>query len=135
MGPWPDRMALAEGCGNVSGKADAVHAYRLLSGSEAGLTKGISQTRREGAMRQLTYVDPGRAEWQEAPDPALPDTTGAVVRPLAVARCDLDLPMATAGLFPGPFAVGHETVAEVVTVGDDVRVRKPGERVLVPFQV
>jgi len=52
-----------------------------------------------------------------------------------VARCDLDLPMATAGLFPGPFAVGHETVAEVVTIGDDVRVRKPGERVLVPFQV
>jgi hypothetical protein len=36
---------------------------------------------------------------------------GAVVWPLAVTPRDLDLPMAMAGLFPGPFAVGHETVA------------------------
>jgi hypothetical protein len=28
-------------------------------------------------------------------------------------------PMATAGLFPGPFAVGHETVADVVAIGPD----------------
>ena len=86
-------------------------------------------------MRQLTFVEAGRVEWRDLPDVVLPDAAGAVVRPLAVARCDLDLPMATAGLFPGPFPVGHETVAEVVAVGDDVRARKPGDRVLVPFQV
>lgn len=86
-------------------------------------------------MRQLTFVESQRVEWQDAPDAALSGPTGAIVRPLAVARCDLDLPMATAGLFPGPFAVGHETVAEVLAVGDQVRVRKPGDRVLVPFQV
>lgn len=86
-------------------------------------------------MRQLTFVEAGRVEWQDVPDPVLPGPAGALVRPLAVARCDLDLPMALAGLFPGPFPVGHETIAEVVTVGDQVRVRQPGDRVLVPFQV
>src|SRR5262249_57228127 len=77
----------------------------------------------------------GRIEWREQPDAVVPDPAGAVVRPLAVARCDLDLPMAAVGLFPGPFALGHETVAEVVTVGEQVRQRRPGDRVLVPFQV
>jgi hypothetical protein len=76
-------------------------------------------------VRQLTYVEAGRVEWQEAPDAVPPGPAGAVVRPLAVARCDLDLPMAMAGLFPGPFALGHETVAEVVAIGDQVRLRKP----------
>jgi len=86
-------------------------------------------------MRQLTFVEAGRIEWREQPDAVVPDPAGAVVRPLAVARCDLDLPMAAGGLFPGPFALGHETVAEVVTVGEQVRQRRPGDRVLVPFQV
>lgn len=86
-------------------------------------------------MRQLTFAQAGVVQWREAPDPTLPGPRGALVRPLAVARCDLDLPMAAAGLFPGPFAVGHETVAEVIEVGDEVRGRAVGERVLVPFQV
>jgi threonine dehydrogenase-like Zn-dependent dehydrogenase len=43
--------------------------------------------------------------------------------------------MATTGLFPGPFPVGHETVAEVVALGDAVTERTVGERVVVPFQV
>jgi alcohol dehydrogenase len=86
-------------------------------------------------VRQLTFVEAGRVEWREVPDLAPPDPTSAVVRPLAVARCDLDLPMAKAGLFPGPFPVGHETIAEVVAVGERVLARKVGDRVLVPFQV
>jgi threonine dehydrogenase-like Zn-dependent dehydrogenase len=86
-------------------------------------------------MRQLVYVAAGRVEWQEAPDPDDVDPAAAVVRPLAMARCDIDLPMAAMGLFPGPFPVGHETVAEIVAVGDGVQGHRPGERVLVPFQV
>lgn len=86
-------------------------------------------------VRHLVYVEPGRVEWQEAPDPTPEAPTSAVVRPLAVARCDLDPHMAGLGIFPGPFPVGHETVAEVVEVGDDVRRVRPGDRVLVPFQL
>jgi threonine dehydrogenase-like Zn-dependent dehydrogenase len=85
-------------------------------------------------MRQLTYVEPGRVEWQDVPDPVLP-VGGAIVQPTAVARCDLDLPMAAFGLFPGPYAVGHEAVARVVEVADGVTSWQPGDRVLVPFQV
>ena len=86
-------------------------------------------------MRQLTYVEAGVVRWREVPDPVLADPTGALVAPLAVARCDLDLPMAAQGLVPGPFGVGHETVAEVVEVGSEVTRIRVGERVLVPYQV
>lgn len=86
-------------------------------------------------MRALTFVEAGRVAWEEAPDPEVPAGGDAVVRPLAVARCDLDPIMAGFGIFPGPYAVGHETVAEVVAVGPDVRDRRVGDRVIVPFQV
>jgi threonine dehydrogenase-like Zn-dependent dehydrogenase len=86
-------------------------------------------------MRELTFVEAGRVEWRDAPEPESSGATGAIVRPLAVARCDIDQPMAAGGIFPGPFPVGHEAVAEVVEVGDAVSARSVGERVLVPFQV
>lgn len=86
-------------------------------------------------MRQLMFVEAGRVEWQDAPDPDGPAPDGAVVRPLAVARCDLDAPMAAFGLFPGPYPVGHEAVAEIVALGDDVTGHRVGDRVLVSFQV
>jgi alcohol dehydrogenase len=58
------------------------------------------------------------------------------VRPLAVARCDLDFVFAR-GKAPiaGPFALGHECVADVVEVGHGVTGIAPGDRVIVPFQV
>jgi D-arabinose 1-dehydrogenase-like Zn-dependent alcohol dehydrogenase len=58
-------------------------------------------------VRALVFTEPGRVGWQELPDPR-PEPRGAVVRPLAVARCDLDPAMAAFGLFPGPYPVGHE---------------------------
>ncbi|MGY1606145.1 zinc-dependent alcohol dehydrogenase [Geodermatophilus sp. SYSU D00700] len=84
-------------------------------------------------MRALVSTGPGRLGWEEVPDPEVAPH-GALVRPLAVARCDLDAPMAALGLFPGPVPVGHELVADVVEVGADVALR-PGARVSVPFQV
>ena len=86
-------------------------------------------------MRQLTLRAAGDLAWEDVPDPALTDQDSALVRPLAIARCDLDAPMAAAAIFPAPFPVGHEVVAEVVEVGADVREHRPGERVVVPFQV
>lgn len=85
-------------------------------------------------MRQLTFAEAGRVAWEEVDDPR-PHDGSALVRPLAVARCDLDPIMASAGIFPGPFPVGHETVAEVVETGPGVSTHRPGDRVLVPFQV
>jgi threonine dehydrogenase-like Zn-dependent dehydrogenase len=86
-------------------------------------------------MRELVFVEPGRVEWLDVPEPTLQGAHDALVRPIAVARCDLDLPMAAFGLFPGPFPVGHEIAAEVAAVGPAVDRFRLGDRVIVPFQV
>ena len=89
-----------------------------------------------GAMRQLTCSAPNTIEWQDVPAPRLQGDGEALVRPLAVARCDIDL-FLTSGLFPsrGPFALGHECVAEILELGDAVRGLEVGQRVVVAFQV
>jgi threonine dehydrogenase-like Zn-dependent dehydrogenase len=86
-------------------------------------------------MRHLVYTRPGHVEWQEARDPELADDTSVLVQPLAVSRCDLDLPMARDGLFPGPYPVGHEIAGRVVATGGRVRDHRAGDTVIVPFQL
>jgi threonine dehydrogenase-like Zn-dependent dehydrogenase len=87
-------------------------------------------------MQQLTFVAAGVFEVREVPEPRLEGDLEALVRPLAVARCDLDFVLAR-GKAPvaGPFALGHECVAEVLAVGDRVATVRPGDRVIVPFQI
>jgi alcohol dehydrogenase len=86
-------------------------------------------------MRQLTFLEPGRLEWQDVPAPQL-SGGDALVRPLAVASCDIDAAIVH-GLapLPGPFAFGHEFVAEVVEAADGVTTVRAGDRVIVPFQI
>ena len=87
-------------------------------------------------MRQLTFIEPGVLEWWDVPEPRLDSPKGAIVRPIAVARCDVDRPIVTGSApFPGPFAFGHEFVAEVEELGDDVRNFTRGQQVLVSFQI
>ncbi len=86
-------------------------------------------------MRQLTMTEERRVEWQEVPDPLMREANDAIVRPLAVALCDLDQPMLRGEApFPGPIALGHEFVAEVVRSGDMNQV-KEGTVAVVPFQI
>src|SRR4051794_17186116 len=102
----------------------------------------------------------GRLAWHERDQPVLEDPGDAIVRPFLAARCDGDtLPIhrpvsraLQAGMalrlvdrvvgcicgrvpFKGPFPIGHECVAEVVTVGPDVREVRVGQRVVVPWAV
>ncbi len=86
-------------------------------------------------MRHLVFESAGQLTWQETPDPVIVDGRSVLVEPLAVSRCDLDLPMALVGLFPGPFPVGHEIAGRVAAVGDEVSAHRVGDRVIVPFQV
>src|SRR5271167_2546034 len=87
-------------------------------------------------MEQLTYLGPGELAWQEVAAPQPDSDRAALVRPLAVATCDLDaLIISGQSPFPAPFPIGHECVAEVIDVGDAVRAVKPGQRVSVPFQI
>jgi alcohol dehydrogenase len=87
-------------------------------------------------MRELTFVEPGRLEWREAEEPALQGDGEALVRPLSVATCDLDtLVISGRAPYKGPFAFGHECIAEVADVGDAVAGFEPGSLVSVPFQI
>jgi threonine dehydrogenase-like Zn-dependent dehydrogenase len=87
-------------------------------------------------MRQLICVEPGKLEWRELADPRVEGDGEALIRPLAVARCDIDRYLA-GGFFPlrGPFALGHECVGEVIALGDGVRGLELGQRVITSFQV
>ena len=87
-------------------------------------------------MRQLTFVAPGRLEWTDVPAPELTAGVDALVRPVAVATCDLDAAVVSGRApLPGPFAFGHELVADVLETGDAVGTVRAGDRVIVAFQV
>jgi alcohol dehydrogenase len=111
-------------------------------------------------MRELHFTRDRRLAWHERDGPTLQDPTDAIVRPFIAGRCDGDtLPMhrrvsraMQAGLrlgaidpavgsicgpipFQGPFAIGHECVAEVIAVGDDVHHVQVGQTVVVPWAV
>lgn len=111
-------------------------------------------------MRQLTFVRRGRLEWREVAEPQLQSPVEALVRPIAAARCDLDraflfgnavqyldagvaLHVVDPGVrtllgrapFRGPFAYGHECVAEVVACGEAVKEIRVGQRVVVPWKI
>jgi alcohol dehydrogenase len=75
-------------------------------------------------------------EWRDVPRPALQSDLGALVRPIAVARCDID-PFLAHGFIPSkvPFALGHECVAEIVALGDAVRGLEVGQRAVLSFQL
>jgi threonine dehydrogenase-like Zn-dependent dehydrogenase len=114
-------------------------------------------------MRDLYFDHPGKLAFRDSPRPVLSSPTDARVRPLIVARCDLDAaivwgraPFRGKGLhwlrrvlphrlgrdgifrkapFCGPFSFGHECVAEVLEVGSEVRTVGRGDVVVVPFQI
>src|SRR5262245_115721 len=87
-------------------------------------------------MQQLTCIDANKLEWREVPAPRIEGDGEALIRPLAVARCDIDRFLA-GGFFPlrGPYALGHECVAEIAALGDGVRGLAVGQRVIPSFQV
>ena len=87
-------------------------------------------------MRQLTRTEVGSVEWIEVEPPQLQGAGEALVRPIAVTLCDGDRPIVR-GEFPvpGEIGLGHEFVAEVVAVGESVTSVRPGDRVVVPFQI
>src|ERR1700753_968667 len=87
-------------------------------------------------MRQLTFEEAGRYAWRDVPEPQITAPEQALVRPLVVACCDLDVAVCHGRLPLQPgYAVGHEGLAEVVAGGDDVGGVRVGDRVVVPFQI
>lgn len=88
-------------------------------------------------MRQLTLTNPGVVSWIDVPDAELTSTGAAIVRPVAVAVCDFDRGLVSGRYraLPYPIALGHEIVAEVAEVGDDVQTIAPGMLVALPLHI
>jgi threonine dehydrogenase-like Zn-dependent dehydrogenase len=87
-------------------------------------------------VRQLTCIGPGVVEWCDVPEPDLVQATDALVRPVAVARCDIDPFLVEVGpQRANRFALGHEAVVEVVAVGHDVKAVEVGALALPSFWI
>ena len=111
-------------------------------------------------MRELRLVRAGHLEWAEREAPVIEEPRDVVVRPFVAGRCDGDaLPISRRasralrlgmhlGLvdpivgdvcgpvpFKGPYAIGHECVAEVIDVGPEITGLRRGDAVIVPWSV
>lgn len=117
--------------GRLAFERDVAQRARLL---------GTAATRRirrsTPTMRSLVALPGGRIRWRDVPAPPPPGPLAATVRPVAIATCDMDRPlMLGVTPLPLPLQLGHECVAEVLAVGERVTGARPGDLVVVPFQV
>lgn len=88
-------------------------------------------------MKRLEFVKKNQLEWKEIYKPNIDGSNQAIIRPLAVSRCDLDLPILRGQtLFRAPFPIGHEFVGEIINGSDDfLKEFAIGTKVAVPFQI
>jgi alcohol dehydrogenase len=110
-------------------------------------------------MKQLTFMGRRTLQWLEVPEPVLHGPGEALVRPFVAARCDgdtfflrhdfelalragafahaidADFGRSRTNIFHGPFPYGHECVAQVISVGAEVRQYAPNDFVVVPWTI
>jgi threonine dehydrogenase-like Zn-dependent dehydrogenase len=86
-------------------------------------------------MKTLYGGGSAPTHFRDVPEPAITSGVQAIVRPIAVAVCDLDIAYLIGLLPAAPYAFGHEFTAEVVAVGDAVTSVRTGDVVTVPFQI
>lgn len=94
---------------------------------------GVRLAQKGVVMKALVFHGSGKSAWEDVADPGIQDATDAIVRVDAVTICGTDLHILKGDLpevRPGT-VLGHEAVGEVVEVGSDVRMVRPGDRVLV----
>ncbi len=88
-------------------------------------------------MRALTYDGPYRVSVRDRPLPRIEHPQDGIVRVTAAAICGSDLHLLH-GLIPDTrvgSVLGHEFVGVVEEVGPGARGVRPGQRVMVPFQI
>jgi threonine dehydrogenase-like Zn-dependent dehydrogenase len=88
-------------------------------------------------MRALTWQGRNDVQVTDVPDPKIELPTDAVVRVSSTAICGSDLHLygpLTPFMTPGD-VLGHEFMGIVEEVGADVRGIRPGDRVVVPFNI
>ena len=88
-------------------------------------------------MRALTWQGRGDVQLSDVPDPRIEVPTDIVVRVTSTAICGSDLHLygpLTPFMTPGD-VLGHEFMGIVEEVGSDVARLRPGDRVVVPFNI
>ncbi len=88
-------------------------------------------------MRALCWHGKSDIRCDTVPDPELKSPRDAIIRVTACAICGSDLHPYD-GYMPTMAAgdvMGHETMGEVVEVGSEVTNLKPGDRIVVPFNI
>ncbi|HZC72564.1 MAG TPA: zinc-dependent alcohol dehydrogenase [Jatrophihabitans sp.] len=88
-------------------------------------------------MKAVTWQGKRKVQYVDVPDPKLEDGTDAVIKVTSTNICGSDLHLyEVLGAFMEPGDVmGHEAMGIVEEVGDQVTAIKPGDRVVVPFQM
>lgn len=88
-------------------------------------------------MRALTWQGRRNVSVEEVPDPRIEQPTDAVIKVTSTAICGSDLHLyEVLGPFLEPGDVlGHEAMGVVEEVGPDVTHIKPGDRVVIPFNI
>lgn len=87
-------------------------------------------------MRAVVFVERGRVEIADVPEPVVREPTDALVRVTRAAICGSDLHFLHGKTPTAPGEVlGHEAVGVVEAVGDEVDSFRPGERVVLSFAV
>jgi threonine dehydrogenase-like Zn-dependent dehydrogenase len=88
-------------------------------------------------MRATVWHDKRDVRVENVPDPAIEEDTDAVIRVTSSGLCGSDLHLyevLTPFMTPGDI-LGHEPMGVVEEVGSAVTNLKPGDRVVVPFQI
>ncbi|HEY4438932.1 MAG TPA: glutathione-independent formaldehyde dehydrogenase [Candidatus Elarobacter sp.] len=87
-------------------------------------------------MRALVWKEPYKVEIEQIDDPKIAEPTDAILRLTTAAICGSDLHMyeGRAPVEPGE-VFGHENLGVIEEVGSAVRTLKPGDRVVLPFNI
>ncbi|QEW02250.1 zinc-dependent alcohol dehydrogenase [Microbacterium lushaniae] len=88
-------------------------------------------------MKAMVYRGPYKVRVEEKPDPRIEHPNDAIVRVELAAICGSDLHLYH-GMIPDTrigHTFGHEFIGRVEAVGSSVQTLKPGDRVMVPFNI
>src|SRR4051794_23466446 len=88
-------------------------------------------------MKALTWHGTHDVRVENVPDPTIEEPTDAIIKVTSSGICGSDLHLYEV---LGPFmdagdVLGHEPMGIVEEVGDEVTAIKPGDRVVIPFQI
>src|SRR3954465_15717981 len=87
-------------------------------------------------MKAVVYEGPYKVGVQDVENPKLEKPTDALLKVTSAAICGSDLHMYEGRTIASPGVVfGHEIMGTIEQVGDSVTSIKPGDRVVLPFNI